>query len=278
MAWEPLPEEADLFYDVYIDESSQSKLHYMVLGGLVLPLCYADKLESDLITARVGTKRPAFRDDGTPRVMKWEKVSKETIDTYKKFVKTVFDFRKQFPANKEMGLHCLAVDLTIKPLKFTGDGDRETGFEKEFYFLCNVVIASNRYRDKLFCVYPDRRYARRRLRTTREILNYGAYKWGDKRLYPFRRLEFKDPETCQALQAIDIFIGALAFRLNRHYEKPDANTAKKGLADYIWELLKLPDPFKTTPYQQKRLMTWLHRPEQPSSPRSGPQNWGDPRD
>ncbi len=31
----------------------------------------------------------------------------------------------------------------------------------------------------------------------------------------------------------DIMIGALAYRLNRHYDKPDANADKKQLADYI---------------------------------------------
>ena len=52
MAWEPLPHEADLFCNVYIDESSQTKHRYLVLGGLVVPLSHADAFEADIAAAR----------------------------------------------------------------------------------------------------------------------------------------------------------------------------------------------------------------------------------
>jgi hypothetical protein len=236
MEWEPQPDEADLFCNVYIDESSQSKLRYLVIGGLVVPLSHAALLEADIIAARANTRIPFRDENGTPRVMKWEKVSGYNLDSYKIFVDTVFSFRiaRNLPARKEMGVHCIAVDTSLRPLKRTGDGDREVGFEKEFYFLCAVIVPKH-YRSELFCLYPDRRYARRRLRETREILNYGAFKWGDLRTWPLRRLKFADPETSQSLQAVDIFIGALAFRLNRHYEQRTLIPPRKSSATTFGE-------------------------------------------
>ncbi len=164
------------------------------------------------------------------------------------------------------------VDTSQKTLRETGDGDKEVGFDIEFHFLCTVTIPK-RYRNEVFHVYPDRRHAKRKLWKSREIMNKGAAKWADPRLCPVRRLRFEDPEACQALQVVDILIGALAYRLNRHYEKPDANRAKKELCDHIWKLFKLGDPFNTSHFQQKRFMTWMHRPEPPNSPKSGPQRW-----
>jgi hypothetical protein len=257
--WQPKPEDRDLYCNVYIDESSLSH-RYLILGGLVVPLTYAGLFESDIIAARANTPRPATRSNGAPRVLKWEKVSSGSLDAYKAVVKTAFNFRKahEMSSLKEMGIHCTAIDTSARPLLQTGEGDRETGFEKEFYFLCNVTI-NKRNRYKLFSLFPDRRYARRRLRATRDILNYGAYKFGDQRKYPFRRLAFADPELCQGLQVVDIFMGALAYRLNGHYDQP-GGAPKKALCDYIWELCDLPPPHERKSTYFKRLMTWFHRP------------------
>ena len=271
MPWEPLPEEVDLFCNVYIDESSQTKHRYLVLGGLVVPLSHAGLFEADIIAARQNTIVPAFQPDGTSRVMKWEKLNAYNFDAYKAVVDTVFHFRRlrNLPARKEMSLHCVVVDTSKKALRDTGEGDVHVGFDKEFYFLCAAVIPKL-YRRELFLLYPDRRYARRPLREAREIMNYGAYKFGDKRKWPFRRLRFEDPENCQALQVVDILIGALAYRLNGHYEKPDAKAAKKALYDYILKLFRLESPFNTSHFQRKRFIMVVHRPQPPDSPKSGP--------
>jgi hypothetical protein len=270
--WQALTHERESFCNVYIDESSLSH-RYLVLGALVVPLTHAGLFESDITEVRSKTNRPIARSNGTPRVMKWEKVSAGSVDAYQALVKGAFDFRivRNLKALKEMSIHALAIDTSAKPLLRTGKGDRETCFEIELNFLAGVVV-SNFYRRHLFALYPDRRIARRRLYETRDIMNWGAYKHKDQRKFPFRRLHFADPEVCQGLQIVDVFIGALAYRLNRHYEQLGANPAKKELCDYIWQLCKLGDPFNNSPFQQKRFMTWMHRPEPPNAPKSGPQN------
>lgn len=266
--WVPLPEEADKFCDVFIDESSQTGHRYLVLGALVIPYTHVDQFNADIIAARNGTKIQVYKDDGTFKVMKWDKVSKYSLDAYKAAVTATVSFKRRHNMStlKDMGVHCVAVDTSARPLQATGEGNRDVGYDKELYFLCTVSVA-NRYRDKLFHLYPDRRDTAQPLKESMAILNHGVHKFASKKggseTYPFRRLKFGDPETCLGLQVVDIFIGAMAYKLNRHYEKLDANPAKKELCDHIWSLCKIEkdNPFVTLPYQTKRFMTWLHRPQ-----------------
>jgi hypothetical protein len=268
MPWEPPPHEADLFCNVYVDESSQTKHRYLVIGGLVVPLSHAALFEADIAAARSNTFIPVHRPDGTPRVMKRQKVNQYNLDIYKKIVEVAFHFRRlrNFPARKNMGLHCVIVNTSIKPLFESGDGDIEVGFDKEFHFLCTVIVPK-RYRTEFFALYPDRRHAKRPLNEARDIMNRSVYKYGDRRRGLLRVLEFKDPETCQALQVTDILIGALAYRLNGHYEAPHANRAKIALCDHIWRLCKLGDPFNTSPFHRRPFISWLHRPAPPNPPK-----------
>jgi hypothetical protein len=270
MIWEPRPHEADLFREVYIDESSQSDHHYLVLGGLIVPMSHSKAFEASIIASRDHIIKPS-REDGTPRIIKWEKVSAYNLASYKKVVDAFFVFEQQqiridsinktktFTGEKHVNIHCVAVDTTKKNLKKTGDGDIDIGFNKELYFLCTNVIGKLFSRE-LFHLYPDRRSTRHSLAEALLIMNRGAAKYGDKRDWPYRRLRFADPENSQALQVVDIFIGALAYRLNGHYDNPKANAAKKELSDYIIKLAKMKNPFKTTPIWHPHRFSVVHRP------------------
>ena len=185
---------------------------------VIVPLSHADRFEADIIAARDQTI-PIAKPDGTPRVIKWEKVNAYNLASYKKVVDAFF----QFPVkhNKNADINCVVVDTSKKTLKATGDGDVEIGFNKEVYFLCALMIAK-RFKHELFHLYPDRREVRYPPEEARKIMNFGVRKDGDRRLWPFRKLSFRDPEICQGLQVVDIFIGALAYRLNGHYDKPEA--------------------------------------------------------
>lgn len=57
---------------------------------------------------------------------------------------------------------------------------------------------------------------------------------------------------------MDICIGAIAYHLNSHYAKPDANPAKKELSDFILKWARIKSPFVNTPYYIPRL-TIFHR-------------------
>ncbi len=262
--WTPLPHEAELFCNVYVDESSQTKFRYLVLGGLVIPHSHYDAFEADIAAVRDYTT-PVKKPNGTPNLIKWQKVCPYNVGACKKIVDAFYSFpqRSRLPAMKNIDIHCVVVDTSKKPLKDEGDGDLETGFNKQVYFLCTVLIGK-RFKRELFHIYPDRRTSPQPLWKARAIMNQGAKKYGDKRLYPFRRLRYHDPENCQSLQVVDLFIGALAYKLNGHYDKPNANAGKKQLCDYILNRAKIKNPLANTLYYKRRFSI-VHRPSTPAA-------------
>jgi hypothetical protein len=153
-SWVPLPHEADLFHEVYIDESSQTKHRYMVLGGLCVSLSHSAAFEADIIAHRDSTI-PIARPDGTPRIIKWEKANAYNLEAYKRVIDAYFTFpmRYRLPLSKALETHCLAVDTSKKTLKGTGEGDVEIGFAKEFYFLC-VPMIGNRLKESALSSIP----------------------------------------------------------------------------------------------------------------------------
>jgi hypothetical protein len=97
-------------------------------------------------------------------------------------------------------------------------------------------------------------------------MNAGARKYSNRTDWPYRELKFEDPEVKQSLQLVDILIGAIAYRLNGHYQKTDANPAKKKLCEYILRRAKIADPAINTPWYRPRL-TILHRDGTPRTKR-----------
>lgn len=266
-SWIPRADEVDRFYQVFIDESSQTKHRYLVMGGVCIPLAYAAAFEADLMEKRDDTT-PLVKPDGVPKLMKWEKATAYNLPAYKRFVDAFFTFPMRFklPISKPLDTHCIAVDTSKKTLKATGDGDVEIGFAKEFYFLC-VPTIGNRLKRGLFHLYPDRRTTNRSLSEAQNIMNAGARKYSKRSDWPYRELKFADPENKQALQLVDILIGAIAYHLNGHYQNPSANRAKKELCDHVLKWAKITNPAVNTPWYRSRL-TILHRDGGPRTKRN----------
>jgi hypothetical protein len=257
--WVPLPHEAHLFTEVYIDESSWTNHHYQVVGALIIPLSLYGPFETAIVAAR-GDRFPPMKSDGTPRVFKWAYVKRHNVEAYKRVVNAYFRFpyTHRVPLALKVNTHCVIADTSIKVLhdrKFS-EGDPDLGLNKDIYHLC-VRDVARRYKTELFHVYPDRRNTNRSLREAMTIMNNGIKKHGDPRGFPFRRLKFADPETSQALQVVDILIGALAYRLNGHYQKPEASPPKKALCDFVLDKARITDVFEQTVFP-KQLSFW-HR-------------------
>jgi hypothetical protein len=90
---------------------------------------------------------------------------------------------------------------------------------------------AKRARVELFHVYPDQRSPKQPIEKMAPMLSRGLRKWGDKRDHPFRRVKFFLSHEHQAVQISDILIGAVADRLNRHYDRPEANNDKSSCAN-----------------------------------------------
>ncbi|WP_417515816.1 DUF3800 domain-containing protein [Minwuia sp.] len=229
--------------NVYIDESSQTKAKHLVLGGLTIP------------AHLVGSFAAALQQNRLPELpageMKWTKVSPAKLAAYKRFTGTFFEpeWRGQ------VQFHSLIVDTHRQDHKAFNQGSREIGFNKEIY---QIIQKFRRlYGDCVFHVYPDSRETPQSTDELRTIVNLGARKAGDRRPWPVRRLHFANSKQSLTLQLVDLFTGALAFRVNDRHLAVGASVAKIELSQQVLDLSQIRDPKRDTSARGK--FTVWHR-------------------
>jgi hypothetical protein len=227
------PIDLEQVAEIYIDESSQTKHKYLVLGALVVCAAQTPALSDALLASRL------------PELPKgeigWVKVSKSKLGAYQRFVDVFFDN----PLKPEpIQFHTLVVDTEKLKDKIFNDGSREIGFNKEIFQLCSKCARI--YTNPIFHVYPDKRQTGTPTEELRLILNRALSKKGDKRDWPFRRVHFRDGLDSQALQLVDVLLGALAYRLNGHCDAPGASPAKCALSAHVLDKAFVKNPFRDT--------------------------------
>lgn len=205
--------------EIYIDESSQTKHDYLVLGGVIIPASSRGEACDE-----VWRQREPELPHGE---LKWGKVSKGKLFAYKRVVDAFFD-RSPFHAAH---FHSIVVDTQKLNHKAFNEGSSEVGFNKEIYQLASKF--ARLYPRKLFHLYPDYRSTDQRPDDLRNILNFGRRKAGDRRDWPFRRCHFRDSKNTPMLWFSDIFAGAIAYHVNGHILKEGASPAKCDLARHI---------------------------------------------
>lgn len=260
-SWKPKPEERERFYNVYIDESSHTKAKYLLWSALIVPYVFAERFEADIVAAREKTRIPAYNSDGTLKVLKWENCNNHSFEACKNTVDAVFAFKTKhkMPLRQDMRIECLAINTHERSMRRIGGGDRVAGLEKEFYFLGGVCV-SRHFRDGLFVALPDRNDFKTPLQELRGMLNNGAKKHDFRKDFPFRIIDYESPQTSLSHQVVDLFMGALAYQLNGHFNKSDASEAKKELCKYIWKIFSLHPTSYVNPHRTKYFMNWIHRP------------------
>ena len=145
-------------------------------------------------------------------------------------VDVFFSFGQRFTSTEhKIRFHCSVVNCRVKGRCYTGKRG-QLPFNREIYYHCLSI--GRRYRTALFHVYPDYRTTNMTMREMQLILGR-AFRREDPRDWPFRRVQFRMSHESQALQVSDILIGAVAYKLNGHYDSPTATPAKKELCDYI---------------------------------------------
>lgn len=241
----------DTLSDIYIDESSQTKSRYLLLGGIIIPTMTVELTDAALMKARV--------PDLPHGEMKWVKVSNAKVKAYKRFVDCFFD-ATEF---RGVHFHSLIVDTQMIDNERYNDGSRDIGFNKEVYQLARKFARI--YPDKYFHLYPDSRETSQLPNNLRDILNAGSNKSGDKRDYPFRRCQFRDSSKTLSIQLVDILLGGIAFSLNGHASKPDCSPSKSALSAHILRRAGVNFPDRDTRATGK--FTIWHRNLQP---RGGP--------
>ena len=218
--------------DIYIDESSQTKNRYLVLGGIGVPKLSVSEANHALAQARL----PQLPHGE----MKWGKISSGKINAYGRTVKAFFDD----PALKGLHFHSLVVDTHALDHNRYNLGSREIGFNKELYYLATKF--ARLYKDRLFHLYPDYRDTNQRPEDLRTILNHGRRKSGDTRDWPFRRCQFRNSKETPLLQLVDLLTGAVAWSVNGHASAPNTSPAKARIADYVLRRAGITDALKGT--------------------------------
>ncbi|WP_193752980.1 DUF3800 domain-containing protein [Sphingomonas endophytica] len=223
---------AEDYWDIYVDESSQTKNRYLVLGAIIIPTSKVTSADECLQSARL----PELPHGE----MKWGKVSSAKLTAYKRYADQFFDHA----CLHEAKFHSLVVDTTqLNHHKFN-EGSREIGFNKELYNL--ATKCARLQKTGLFHLYPDFRDTNQKPEDLRNILNHGRHKNSDGRNWPFRRCQFRDSSKTPLLQLVDLLLGSLAYGVNKHYEKKDASPAKLDLARHIMRRAGLKDLTRDT--------------------------------
>ena len=228
--------------DIYVDESSQTKHRYLVLGGLIIP---HDRIES-FCNAVERARHPEL----PAKSLKWGRVSRTKFDAYKRAVDVFFA-----PSASAVHFHSVVVDTSKQDHRRWNKGSREIGFGKEVYQLAHKF--RRLYPQPVFHMYPHQRSTPQTTDELRDILNHGARKNGDRRDWPFRRVHFRSLSGCIPLQVVDVLLGAVAYKLNGHYESRNANGARKELCDHILGQANIQNVTRDTAMKGK--MTIWHR-------------------
>jgi hypothetical protein len=229
--WEPREHERHLFHEIYIDETSQNDHHFLVLGGIIVPRDASGDFETEMFAARPSRLR--YDSNGRPREMGWSEVSKSNHEDYAKVLDAYFSFANRRLQNRSgvFKFYCSVVNTRVRGRTFSAGKRGQIGFDREIYSHCMHIGRIEKV--ELFHVYPDHRTTSQPVEELGLILCRGIRKKGDRRDYPFRRVQFRFSHEHSALQISDILIGAVAYRLNRHYDHPSASLPKKLLCDYV---------------------------------------------
>jgi hypothetical protein len=263
------PSELAKTEEIYIDETSQNGVghRFLIMGGIVVPIHMSRQFERDIIDAR--WPRLAWRlvhrkGKIEPEEIGWNCVSKGDFPAYKKIMDAYFSFtkRRAQTIDDRVEFFSSVVDTHIRGRRYSGQSG-ELGFDREIYFHCMSI--ARRHRDKLFHVYLDERTTSHRSspKNTQTILRAGirkdSYNRGRERT--FRRVQYRRSNDVQALQISDLMIGAIAYRLNRHYDKP-GGADKKLLCEYILRQGKFWDFIKPNSFREKGtapFIVWFRR-------------------
>lgn len=255
--------------EIYLDETSQTGHRFLIIGGITIPRRVSTQFESDILEAR----RPKLSAEraGTDelREMKWKDVGKGEFEAYRRVIDTYFDFAGKRMKSSEgtIEFHCSAVLTQVRGRAFSG-GRGKKGFNNEVFQHCLKVALY--HKTNLFHIYLDRRHSNDDETTEHDsklrkklcsLLRHN----GDPRSFAVRRVKSGHSHKVQALQVADLLIGAVAFRLNRHFEADGASADKRQLCEYILRKGGAWDCFNNErgTFREKkdgRFKIWVQRP------------------
>ena len=240
--------------DVYVDESSQSQNHYLVIGALVVETARAAELESRLQTILV--------ESNTRGELKWGKVSAGKLPVYKALVDELLAATREGLVH----FHALIVDNHAIDHHTYNFGDSDLGFSKFLYQLLMHKVGRTYGAKQKLHVYLDDRTTKHSPDDLRLMLNRGlSRKWRIK-TDPFRRIVFTCSKQSRLIQMTDLLIGCIQFQKNGLHLKADASAAKKDLAAHVAAQLGVRTLGADTAMREHRVTMWNFRLQKRGGP------------
>lgn len=215
-------------YDIFIDESSQTKHKHILLGGLII--------QRDLTFGLNAMLEMACSYYSISREAKWTKVSKRHLPAYRALVDTFF---KSPEFMTPCHFHITAMESARQNHSKFNEGSKEIGFNKEIYQLIMKFIRL--YPDGIYHVHLDYRDASESNEEMRKIVNNGIANRLNRFDRPVRRLQMRRSHEVLALQLVDILLGGIGYQLNGHIDKENASVPKSILSRHITDLANITD-------------------------------------
>lgn len=232
---------------IFVDESRLSKGRFQLFGSLWLPR--ERQVEFRQQFWRLWDQEfPSRRSE-----LKWTKVSKGKLATYKKFIGF-------FLTSAQIDFRCVVLDTHALDYKGYHEGDKELGFYKFLYFFLSRNIEKDykyHYIRTPCQIFIDRRRKEGdvevgRLDTLKSILNNRLDDSCPEVVAPcVKNVEATDSKASPEIQIIDVIVGAVGYA----WEGFQTSQAKLELIKHIEELFGL-RLNKETPYLTERINIW----------------------
>jgi len=232
---------------IFVDESRLSKGRFQLFGSFWLPRDRQMEFREQFW--RLWDQEfPSRRSE-----LKWTKVSKGKLATYKKFIEF-------FLSSAQTDFRCVVLDTHALDYKGYHDGDKELGFYKFLYFFLSRNIEKDyQYREvrAAYQIFIDRRRKEGdvevgRLSALKTILNNRLDDSCAEIAAPcVKNVEATDSKESPEVQIIDVLVGAIGYA----WEGFQTSPAKLELIRHIEKLfgLKLNEE---TPYLTERINIW----------------------
>jgi hypothetical protein len=195
---------------IFLDESGNDSGRYVVAGCLAVNASLARDL-----------KRELLKSTGTNTRLGWNRLGRTSLESHRRMMTAIFD---------AIDRGQLSFDYVIASNR-NSERSSQTGYSATAHKLLVEYAAVRRDTHKLY-IYPQQRPVNALLEEYRRALNREV-SGGASDSIPIRLIEYRDTHRSILNQALDVIVGALAYRANGYRGLSGASAAKRALADQV---------------------------------------------
>jgi hypothetical protein len=207
---------------VFLDESSTTDEHFMVIGCVIVPGPVEREAEALVVDC--------LNEHRTVGELKWTKVSRSKAHVYTDVLRRFW----QYAPTRGIECHSIIVDTHQIDHGAYNDGDPELGFNKFVFQLLHHHVGRTFGETERIVAHLDARTTTREPAELQTILNNAAARhFGEMTHRPFGKVTHRDSKSSRLLQIADLLSGAIAWHKNDRDTRPEASPAKTELANEL---------------------------------------------